>query len=50
MLATAGEGIPADYQVRSQAQSVNTDPNYPLPTHQAGSGNNSAAQLLGSFL
>jgi serine/threonine protein kinase len=35
--ATAGESIPAGYQVHSEAQSVNTDPNYRLHTPQAGS-------------
>jgi serine/threonine protein kinase len=35
--ATAGESIPAGYQVHSEAQSVKTDPNYPLHTPQAGS-------------
>jgi Variant SH3 domain len=35
--ATAGESIPAGYQVHSEAQSVKTDPNYSLHTHQTGS-------------
>jgi serine/threonine protein kinase len=35
--ATAGENIPAGYQVHSEAQSVKTDPNYSLHTPQAGS-------------
>jgi serine/threonine protein kinase len=39
--ATAGESIPAGYQVHSETQSVNTDPNYPLHTPQAGSSSES---------
>jgi Variant SH3 domain/Sel1 repeat len=35
--ATAGENIPAGYQVHSEVQSVKTDPNYSLHTPQAGS-------------
>jgi serine/threonine protein kinase len=37
MPATAGESIPAGYQVHSEAQSAKTDPNYPLYTPQSGS-------------
>jgi serine/threonine protein kinase len=46
--ATAGEPIPAGYQVHSEAQSVNTDPNYPLHTHQADSSNATGGYSLDS--
>jgi serine/threonine protein kinase len=50
--ATAGESIPAGYQVHSEAQSVNTDPNCPLHTPRAGSssagGYSSGSPSLGS--
>jgi serine/threonine protein kinase len=44
----AGEPIPAGYQVHSEAQSVNTDPNYPLHTPQAGSSNTIGGYSLAS--
>jgi serine/threonine protein kinase len=46
--ATAGEPIPAGYQVHTEAQSVNTDPNYPLHTPQAGSSNATGGNSLDS--
>jgi serine/threonine protein kinase len=48
ILAAAGESIPIDYQVPSEAQSVNTDPNYPLHTPQAGSSNATGGNSLDS--
>jgi serine/threonine protein kinase len=48
MPATAGGSVPAGYQVHSEAQSVDTDPNYPLHTPQAGSSNATGGYSLDS--